>query len=516
MLQIRFLFLFLFSILTTFAQQSAEKYLSTIRAEDLEAHLRVIAADSMEGRDTGSEGQKKAAKYIVNYLNSIGLQPASKDSLGIPSFYQPIKMYRSGWKDQYVKVNGKQIAVYNDFFPVGMINVPEEHEIDIVFVGYGIESKDMDNYASLDVKNKAVVYLEGTPPIRNIEKFMGKDGSDAKHKLAISKGAFCTFEISLKPSEEFKSLTAERRAVLSRYNLTTLDQGAGFTKTKDPRFVVSRELGRELMGVSKKAFKKILQGNYSKKINARISIKSERGYDLLNTANIAGIVEGTDKKDEYVVVSAHYDHVGVNSKGEIHNGADDDGSGTCALMEMAEALMKAKKDGNGPRRSVLFLWVTGEEKGLLGSQYYTDASPLVPLSKTVCDLNVDMIGRMDKEHEPNPNYVYLIGSDKLSSELHKISEEANKKTINFELDYKYNNPLDINRFYYRSDHYNFAKNRIPVIFYFSGVHKDYHKPTDDVDLIMFPKYTKITQLIFQTLWDLANVENRIKVDSNKK
>jgi Zn-dependent M28 family amino/carboxypeptidase len=228
-----------------------------------------------------------------------------------------------------------------------------------------------------------------------------------------------------------------------------------------------------------------------------------------------GFLEGTDKKDEVVIISAHYDHVGTDEKGQIHNGADDDGSGTCALLELAEAYSKAKTAGNGPRRSILFLWVTGEEKGLLGSKYYTDINPIIPLEKTICDLNIDMIGRVDKKHETNENYVYLIGSDKLSSELHTISENVNKETINFELDYEFNDPKDLNRFYYRSDHYNFAKNKIPVIFYFTGVHEDYHKPGDDVEKILFSKYSKITQLVFATSWELANRNERIKVDSNK-
>jgi Zn-dependent M28 family amino/carboxypeptidase len=159
--------------------------------------------------------------------------------------------------------------------------------------------------------------------------------------------------------------------------------------------------------------------------------------------------------------------------------------------------------------------VTGEEKGLLGSKYYTDINPIIPLDKTVCDLNIDMIGRIDKKHETNENYVYLIGSDKLSSELHNISENVNKETINFDLDYEFNDPKDPNRFYYRSDHYNFAKNKIPVIFYFTGVHEDYHKPGDDVEKILFSKYSKITQLVFATSWELANRNDRIIVDSNK-
>ena len=205
----------------------------------------------------------------------------------------------------------------------------------------------------------------------------------------------------------------------------------------------------------------------------------------------------------------------MENKKVIFNGADDDGSGTVAVIALAEAFAKAKKEGFGPRRSILFMTVAGEEKGLLGSSYYVE-HPEFPLINTVCDLNIDMIGRIDEKHKNNPNYIYLIGSDKLSSDLHSISENVNKTYSNLELDYTYNDEKDKNRFYYRSDHYNFAKKNIPVIFYFNGVHEDYHKETDDVEKINFEKIEKISRFIFFTTWQLANRNERIKVDSNKK
>ncbi len=209
------------------------------------------------------------------------------------------------------------------------------------------------------------------------------------------------------------------------------------------------------------------------------------------------------------------DHIGISPDGQINNGADDDGSGTVSLLELAQAFSQAKADGNGPRRSILFLNVTGEEKGLFGSEFYSE-NPLLPLENTVANLNIDMIGRVDKAHEADPKYVYLIGSDKLSSELHVISEAANEAHVGYQLDYTFNDPKDPNRFYYRSDHYNFAKKGIPVIFYFTGVHGDYHRPGDDVEKIMFDKQAPIVKLVFYTAWELANREERIKVDSNKE
>ena len=196
--------------------------------------------------------------------------------------------------------------------------------------------------------------------------------------------------------------------------------------------------------------------------------------------------------------------------GEVFNGADDDGTGTVSLLEIAQAFQEAVKNGHGPKRSILIMPVSGEEKGLLGSKYYTN-NPIYPLRNTVANLNIDMIGRYDKAHEGDNNYVYLIGSDKLSKDLHKLSENVNEKYSKIKLDYRFNDENDPNRFYYRSDHYNFAKNGIPVIFYFSGVHEDYHKSTDTVEKIDYEKTEKIARLVFMTAWEIANRDKRLEL-----
>ena len=231
----------------------------------------------------------------------------------------------------------------------------------------------------------------------------------------------------------------------------------------------------------------------------------------VQTENVVAIIEGSTLPEEYIVISSHLDHEGIKN-GEIYNGADDDGSGSVALLEIAEAFQAAVEAGNGPKRSIIFLHVSGEEKGLLGSRYYTD-NPLYPLANTVANLNIDMVGRTDPKRESdNDNYIYLIGSDRLSTELHQVSEAANKATVNLTLDYTYNAEDDPNRFYFRSDHYNFAKNNIPVIFYFNGTHADYHKPTDTVEKIRYDLLAQRAQLVFYTAWELANRELRIVVD----
>ncbi|PQJ20767.1 M28 family metallopeptidase [Tenacibaculum sp. SG-28] len=250
--------------------------------------------------------------------------------------------------------------------------------------------------------------------------------------------------------------------------------------------------------------------NYFQEVPSAYLSKNRSGIKLKDSENVIAFIKGAEKPEEIIVLSAHLDHEGIKN-GKIYNGADDDGSGTVAILEIAEAFKLATDAGVRPKRSILFLHVTGEEKGLLGSKYYTE-NPIFPLENTVTNLNIDMIGRVDSRHKGNPNYVYLIGSDKLSTELHEISEEMNSKYTNIALDYKYNDDNDPNRFYYRSDHYNFAKHNIPIIFYFNGTHADYHQPTDTPDKINYEMLETRTRLVFHTAWEVANRPNRIVVD----
>lgn len=235
------------------------------------------------------------------------------------------------------------------------------------------------------------------------------------------------------------------------------------------------------------------------------------GSGIKASENVVAFIKGSTKPEEYIVISAHLDHVGVRDDGEVFNGADDDGSGTVGVLEIAEAFNKAVEAGYRPQRSIVFLHVTGEEKGLYGSRYYAE-NPIFPIENTVADLNIDMIGRVDDAHKDNENYVYLIGSDKLSTQLDSISTAVNNKYMNIDLDYTYNDENDPNRFYYRSDHYNFAKQGVPIIFYFNGTHEDYHRVSDTPDKINYPMLAKRAQLVFLTAWEVANREDRIIVD----
>jgi Zn-dependent M28 family amino/carboxypeptidase len=239
-------------------------------------------------------------------------------------------------------------------------------------------------------------------------------------------------------------------------------------------------------------------------------LNAQYNENLSDSENIWAYIEGSEKPNEVLVISAHYDHVGVKN-GDVYNGADDDGSGTVALLEIAQAFQKAKDEGHGPKRSILFLHVTGEEHGLHGSRYYSE-NPLFTIANTITDINIDMIGRRDADHANTNNYVYVIGADRLSTDLHNITVAANEKSVKLDLDFRYNDPKDPNHFYERSDHYNFAKNGIPSVFLFNGVHADYHQKTDEVDKIEFDALAKRAQLAFSIAWELANRENRPVVD----
>ncbi len=483
-------FLFALSSTTSYAQLSqtnSTDYLKTINEEDLKRHLLVIAADSMEGRDTGSKGQKKAAAYIAGHFKNIGLKPALKDS-----YYQPYKMGKRTWKNTTTLSVGKNTYKFGtDFYAIRYPVVsPFQLKAEVVVA----DGDDIENLSKIDFKGKAIIFLE--TKLEKNKKIAAK---------AKAMGATAVFVVKSLKDEAFKD-------ALSSYSYYYMAPQTGFISQKDESiFYISPAIAQAIFG-NNKIEKMLTKIGVSASLPIIISAEYTEKIDLMSE-NVAGIIEGTDKKDEYVIITAHYDHVGMQG-GQIHNGADDDGSGTVSVMEIAEAFAKAAKEGNRPRRTLVFMTVSGEEKGLFGSEYYTDFEPIFPLSKTVVNLNIDMVGRIGGDYiEKNePNYVYLIGSDKLSSELHELSENTNKKQEKLILDYKYNSDSDPNRFYYRSDHYNFAKNDIPIIFYFNGVHDDYHKPTDDVEKIHFPKMAKIARLVFSTAWEIANREERLKVD----
>ncbi|WP_133274267.1 M28 family peptidase [Hymenobacter radiodurans] len=505
----------------------AATYGPTITQADLRQHLTILASDAYEGRETGEKGQKMAAEYISKQFKDLGLTGPVQGSDN--PYLQHFTMVRSTWADgATLKVGGQTYKWLTDFYAAGASPFQQETAIQPVFAGYGIEQDGYSDYASLgDVKGKDLIILLGEPMNAQKQPVLGKDGSPskwgtdyrAKSAMATQKGARSVFFVDTDPNGNFSKLAARMAPYISRPSINFKEAPAS-ANPRAATFFVSPAVGGKMLGTTAAALTQYQTsvGKAGKPVAAtfkpaKVSINAAKKLEDFTTENVLGYLEGTDKKDELLVVSAHYDHIGIVD-GEVNNGADDDGSGTVSVIEMAQAFTQAKKDGHGPRRSILFLTVTGEEKGLLGSEYYTD-HPVFPLEKTIADLNIDMVGRTDKEHEGKGDYVYVIGSDKLSSELHAINEAANKKYTNIDMDYRFNDPEDPNRFYYRSDHYNFAKHKIPVAFYFNGVHDDYHAAGDEVEKIEFPKMEKRAQLVFYTAWELANRDNRIVVDSSK-
>ena len=491
--------------------ESGLDWAATITAEDLSEHLYILAADSMEGRETGKEGQRRAAAYIAAQFESAGLEPVQG------SYFQDVPLKVTQLKGGILTWNGEKLLFKNDWVPYPGIEASDVSG-EVVFAGYGIQDEGWNDYADLDVRGRMVVVLSGEPG--SAEKGYELTGTsepsrwssdrNAKRELADSLGASAVIVVT----EEYEVLKSRLVPWLSRERMR-LDVDRKGEGTDLPTLLVSPESLLRVSGwksldvVKKKWPKRKLKSTLWADGTLSIARKDEQ----IMASNVWGFLPGADSTlaEEVVVLTSHYDHVGVDAEGLIYNGADDDGSGTVSLLETVEAWTAAREAGAGPRRSILFMAFVGEEKGLLGSEWYSD-HPAFPLDRHVCDLNMDMVGRFDEAHADDDRYVYLIGSDKLSSELHEISEAVNAEHIGLALDYTFNAPDDPNRFYYRSDHYNFAKHDIPVIFYFSGVHEDYHGPGDTPDKIRYPKMAEIGRLVFLTSWEVANRDAKLAVD----
>ncbi|MCI0485448.1 MAG: M28 family peptidase [Blastocatellia bacterium] len=489
---------------------------ASITVRDLKKHLSFLASDELGGRYTLSSSSAVAARYLASQLEYYGYKGAARDG----SFFQKVPIgTRTVHTDQTgitlnTGADKKEFKYAEDFAsqsPVGA-NVSGG----LVFVGYGISSpaNKHDDYSGLDVKGKVVVLLLGVPESLQDVKL---EEHEQGEKAAIAHGAAGMIIIAprfLHQWEQIKRFIGRERAGLPPPSSTA---GKDF-----PTFMAGPPLVKALAEAMGKAEAYLAEssGNLLKPatIPGTVELKmSVSAKDTPVAQNVVGILEGADPalKDQYVVFSAHYDHLETRN-GQVFNGADDDGSGTVAVLEIAEAL------ATGPRskRSVLIIFHTGEEMGLLGSQFNTDYEPVVPLEKLVANFNIDMIGRSRPEGDTKPSNremtdkdsVYVIGADKLSTELHQINEQTNKDTVRLRFDYTYNDENHPARFYYRSDHYHYAKHGIPIIFYFTGVHEDYHRPTDDVEKIDFEKIERITRMVFATGWRVANLDHRLVVD----
>ncbi|MBL56133.1 MAG: peptidase M28 [Flavobacteriales bacterium] len=492
-------------------------YVNYINPQVAKKHLDYLASNELEGREAGEKGQKLAGAYLMQHFAEFGLPPLRGE------YFQRFNLRVTYPEKITMTINGDTLRYFRDFIHNSDFDDVNFSEAPVVFIGYGIASERYNDFKGVDVRGKVVLMFDGEPKdnksrylVTGTKETSEWNSRTTKINNLVQRGALGIIMVS--PNFEMYTSSYAHSFQSSKMKLETDPFGVPIplvfiSEKKANKLLKAGGITKSLNKINKRISAK--KRAFTKELNLSVGIHSDMVNDKITSENVLGFVEGSDKKDEFVIVTAHYDHIGKHD-GHIYNGADDDGSGTTALLLMAEAFAKAKAAGNGPRRSILFMPVSAEEKGLLGSRYYSE-NPIIPLENTIANLNIDMIGRVDKAHHdsnnhPNPNYVYIIGSDFLSNDLHTINEEQNDLHTQLELDYTFNSIDDPNHFYQRSDHYNFAKNGIPVIFYFNGTHEDYHQPTDTVDKIDFEKIAKITQLIYYTAWELANREERIRID----
>lgn len=519
----------------TKANSPARRATESITAAQMKDYLYFIASDEMEGRDTPSRGLDLTAKFIAMNLSRWGLKPAGDDR----TYFQKFALRRdtADREKSWVEINGQKFAYGEDFINVsgtrtGTVSAP------IVFVGNGwmIKSKNLNPYEGIDVKGKIVaVYGEGIPTSQDLVpmpqgitytdlegQLLGTDWSGPS-SYARRNGAVGILAL---PSKFTRENWGQVRQSLDRNRLSVekFAQSSSSTPVTAPSFLASERLANALFsgesynplnGTAGKPFD--LSSN--KKVNINLALKQESS---LMTQNVVAVLEGSDPvlKNEYVAIGAHYDHDGMNPNipgpDKIFNGADDDGSGTTGVLAIAEALAKSPKR---PKRSILFVWHAGEEKGLWGSEYFTKY-PTVPLEKVITHLNIDMIGRSKKAGDTNPknkeltgeNEIYVIGPKIMSTQLENVTDSVNKSFLNLNYNPKYDNPKEPNQFFFRSDHYHYAAKGVPIVFWFNGVHEDYHQPGDSPDKIDYQKMEKITRTIFLTMWELADAKERPKID----
>ena len=467
------------------AQKDPVDYAETITEQDLESHLAVLANDSLEGRGAGSPGQAKAAEYIRNEFYQDQLISVSDTG-----FFQQFPLFQK-YTDSVVIYH--QDKVYSDdVVYLGETNLDETLTTEVVFIGNGTP----EEAEKIDLEGKAIAFWESDYwRWRNRMKW-GKERGVVAY-LTILNG-------DQQYLERVKNYT-------SRPQFYQEEPEQEPEEEEQIAFMITEKMAMEIFNTDEKGLSDF---NRKKLLTTQIGLKAQKLTKKINMRNVVGMIPGTDLKNEAIIISAHYDHLGKSGE-LIYNGADDNGSGVATVLEIAEAFATAATEGNGPRRTVIFIALSSEEIGLFGSDYYVK-QPLFPLENTVTNLNIDMVGRVDEVHQANPNYIYLIGSDKLSQDLHLLSEQVNSTFSNLELDYTYNRDDDPNRYYYRSDHYNFAKNQIPVIFYFNGTHEDYHKPDDTIDKINFEIMEKRARLIYYTAWEIANRDQRVVLDDTEE
>lgn len=486
---------------------------SLINKNNIKLNLSFLASDELEGREATTRGEQLAALYITTQLNRNGVKPFFGDSSYLQPFDVNVSSYDESSYFSFENDTTTRFGFPDDFFVDSRNSSIEVNETaKIVFAGYGITAPEYkyDDYSGLDVKGKIVLVIDGEPANDDSTFFNGDKPSkyeNARTKVQIAKehgaaGIISTLNKQFEARWDFiknffarPSYSIAENDSENKENFISLYVRASVVKNilKQQEYTYENLEAKALKGEALPYFD--LKGEFQAKIKKNTDVKVAN--------NIVGVIEGNDPvlKNEYVAIGAHYDHLGVQD-GKIYNGADDDGSGTVTVMEVAKAFAKSHDN----KRSILIVFHTGEEKGLLGSSYLTDHLDLIKQKKVVAQVNIDMVGRESVDS------IYSIGSDKLSSEMKPLVEEVDANSVKMVLNYKYDDPNDPNRFYYRSDHYNYAKHGIPIVFFFDDMRKDYHRDSDEVDKINFEKLRKMAVLVYCVADKIANLNHRLVVD----
>jgi len=495
----------------TEASNKSAEVLRQIDIDRIKSSLVFLASDSLQGRETAGPGEKKAAEFIASQFKSFGLKPLGDSG----TYFQHFTVSTYGIGDStFVEGDGKYFRFGKDVLlsPFGAgdttITAP------VVFAGYGFESDSSSDYDGIDARGKIVMLLDGNPKSADTADPMVRTGL-YKRSNAMRHGAVAIIIIVRGGDAGFSKLQERMGSLFGAKSMTLESEAKGSRRATSLQMLYMKESAADdFLKRTGVTTEQIAAGIDSAKIPAmklldKATVNVRLEFEKRQSENIVGVLEGSDPdlKNEYVVYSAHYDHLGMTNSGMVYHGADDNASGTSTVIGIANAYSKSNAK---PKRSIMFLTVSGEEKGLLGSDYFTN-HPVVPIKDIVADLNTDMDGRIDTGYVKSPtDYIYVIGSKRLSSELDSLLVAADSESVRIKLDYSFDSDNDPNKYYYRSDHYNFARRNIPVIFFFDGNNPDYHKPTDTSDKIDFRLMKQRASLILMTGWKVANIENRLR------
>lgn len=539
---------FLFSCLST--EQLQEKqyqellsYSETITPELLRNHLEVIAHDSLEGREAGTKEERKAAQYLIDHYEKLGVSPKGTDGYLQPFMLNAERVDSLVYKTYSYSNGDMELTDHSTESTTGtseyirLFGGTESLKGDVIFGGFGVNdpSRSVQHLDDVAMKDKWVLIFDDIPYVVNGDTLINPEISNNQRAANLlsrieAKGVLIISDMNF---NEFEEMSAANSGMLEKpenMRLQYMDDSEGQSGFPRAYTLISPEMAATFLGLDStdeiNNYRKTLISDITNfkphPTKYFIDYTPYAGTVEIKSNNVLAFIEGgnPDLNHEVVVLMAHYDHVGITQADEtgdqIYNGADDNGSGTVALLAMAEALQNAADNGRKLDRSVLFLHVSAEEKGLLGSRYYSDY-PVIPIDQTVTAFNADMIGRSDPENieQDDTDYVYLIGGEIISSELDSLVQTANSETVNMRLDRKYNDLTDANQFYRRSDHWNFGRLDVPFVFFFTGVHEDYHAPGDEVHKIDFEKLSRISRLIYTSTIQVANYDGRPQVDNEE-